>query len=129
MPLTVAKSLMLVRNTPTRTTSSKFLPAASRTAARFTENALGLGHHAALDEFAGCGILSDLAAEEDISVRADRLRKRADRRGEFGGNNCGFRLGGHDMGHGKTPEIEAPQRVLVKLGVRATFYKFIIFNI
>src|SRR5438309_2040770 len=35
MPFIAAKSLMLVRNTPARTTSSKLLPAALRTAERF----------------------------------------------------------------------------------------------
>src|SRR5262250_42972 len=35
MPFIAAKSLMLVRNTPARTTSSKLLPAAFRTAERF----------------------------------------------------------------------------------------------
>src|SRR5262245_2833157 len=35
MPFIAAKSLMFVRNTPARTTSSKLLPAASRTAERF----------------------------------------------------------------------------------------------
>src|SRR5512140_3090452 len=35
MPFIVAKSVMFVRNTPARTTSSKLLPAALRTADRF----------------------------------------------------------------------------------------------
>src|SRR6201981_2472656 len=35
MPFIAAKSLILVRNTPARTTSSKLLPAALRTAERF----------------------------------------------------------------------------------------------
>src|SRR5271156_1848003 len=35
MPFIATKSLMLVRNTPARTTSSKLLPAALRTAERF----------------------------------------------------------------------------------------------
>src|SRR5438105_11784860 len=35
MPFIAAKSLMFVRNTPARTTSSKLLPAALRTAERF----------------------------------------------------------------------------------------------
>src|SRR5215475_11866634 len=35
MPFIAAKSVMLVRNTPARTTSSKLLPAALRTADRF----------------------------------------------------------------------------------------------
>src|SRR5215467_11825689 len=35
MPFIAAKSVMLVRNTPARTTSSKLLPAALRTAERF----------------------------------------------------------------------------------------------
>src|SRR5215472_9215281 len=93
MPFIAGKSLMLVRNTPARTTSSKLLPAALRTAERFLEDALCLCHNAPLDHFAGGRVLGDLSAEIEETTDFDRLGKRPDRRREFRRGNCGLAHG------------------------------------
>src|ERR1700739_1705950 len=89
MPFIAAKSLILVRNTPARMTSSKLLPAALRTAERFWKTRSVSATMPPLDHPAS-RVLGDLSAEIAETINLDRLRKRADRRREFRRGNCCF---------------------------------------
>src|SRR5437660_993384 len=90
MPFIAAKSVMFVRNTPARTTSSKLLLAAFRTADRFWKTGSVSGTMPPLDHLASGRVLGDLSAEEEETIDLDRLGKWADRRREFRRGNCGL---------------------------------------
>src|SRR5712672_213679 len=90
MPFIAAKSLILVRNTPARTTSFKLLPAALRTAERFWRTRSVSGTMPPLDHLASGRVLGDLSAEEEETIDFDCLGKWADRRREFRRGNCGL---------------------------------------
>src|ERR1700756_4853595 len=93
MPFIAAKSLMLVRNTPARTTSSKLYAGRLENRREVLEDARCLCHNAPLDHLAGGRVLGDLSAEIEETTDFDRLGKRADRRREFRRSNCGLAHG------------------------------------
>src|SRR5216683_6548360 len=84
MPFIAAKSLILVRNTPARTTSSKLLPAALRTAERFWKTRSVSATMPPLDHLTSGRVLADLTAEVEETADFDGLGKRADRRRKSG---------------------------------------------
>src|SRR2546422_1658757 len=90
MPFIAAKSVMFVRNTPARTTSSKLLLAAFRTADRFWKTRSVSGTMPPSTTLPVAGSLGDLSAEKEETIDFDRLGKWADRRREFRRGNCGL---------------------------------------
>src|ERR1700758_1541994 len=54
------------------------------------EDALRLGHNAALDHLASGRVLGDLSAEVEETIDFDRLGKWADRRRQLRRGNCGL---------------------------------------
>src|ERR1700740_2775393 len=90
MPFIAAKSVMFVRNTPARTTSSKLFAGRLQNRREILEDALRRGHNAPLDHLASGRVLGDLSAEEEETIDFDRLGKWADRRREFRRGNCGL---------------------------------------
>src|ERR1700730_13187602 len=93
MPFIAAKSLMLVRNTPTRTTSSKLLPAAVRTAERFWKRRSVSAAIPPATSFARRRVSGALPVEIDEPADVNGLGKRAHRRCEFRRGNCGLAHG------------------------------------
>src|SRR5438552_14983413 len=98
MPFIAAKSVMFVRNTPPRTTSSKLLLAAFRTADRFWKTRSVSGTMPPSTTLPVAGSWATLSAEEEETIDFDRLGKWADRRRDFRRGNCCF-------AHSKLPWI------------------------